>query len=171
MSSELRIRAARANGALSRGPVTPRGKRRSSQNAIRHGLFAQCVLLSNESQEAFEGLLRDYLNRFLPTDAVEHDLIDEMVSACWRLRRLWAIETATFEQELANQESSAGVRRLASAFAALANNSQHLALMQRYETRLHKIYQRAFHNLFLLRAATVQNEPRKLLKTKETDLP
>jgi hypothetical protein len=37
--------------------------------------------------------------------------------------------------------------------AALAS----ISLMHRYETRLHLIYQRALHNLLLLRAADPQN--------------
>jgi hypothetical protein len=31
--------------------------------------------------------------------------------------------------------------------------------MHRYQTRLHLIYQRTLHNILLLRAATVPNEP------------
>lgn len=46
-----------------------------------------------------------------------------------------------------------------------------LELMHRYETRLHRIFQRALSNLVRMRALTVPekstlpNEPRKLLKT------
>lgn len=49
--------------------------------------------------------------------------------------------------------------RLAGAFAELASTPQ-LGLLHRYETRLHVMYQRAFHNLLLMRNPAVRNEPK-----------
>ena len=93
MSSLGRINASRANGRLSKGPVTAVGKLRSSQNAVRHGLLARCLVLGDESPEAFQSLLAAYIDRLQPADALELDMVEEMVAAIWRLRRSWAIET------------------------------------------------------------------------------
>ena len=48
MSSIKRILAAQTNGARSKGPVSPAGKRRSSQNATRHGLLSNHIVLRDE---------------------------------------------------------------------------------------------------------------------------
>jgi hypothetical protein len=159
-ASESRIRASRANGARSRGPKTSEGKRRSSFNALRHGVLANCVLLSNESPDAFRELHQDFFRRFAPTDLATEALVQEMVSAIWRLRRLWAIEAATFNQELENHlnTSTSDAERLAAAFAALADNTRRLDLIHRYETRLHLVYRRALQCLLELQKASARHE-------------
>ncbi len=157
MSSNRRVTSSRANGARSRGPKTVEGKQRSSQNALRHGLLARCVVLPNESEEGFEVLLDQHEERLRASDGVELGLIEEMVAAAWRLRRTWAIETQTLENSLSAQPAGSEVQRITAAFSDPAN-AQQLNLVHRYETRLHMMFQRALHNLLLLRAA-VPNEP------------
>lgn len=56
-TTDARTRASRINGARSRGPRTPEGKARSSQNALKHGLRAQkLVLLKDEDAAEFQDL-------------------------------------------------------------------------------------------------------------------
>jgi hypothetical protein len=81
MSSEKRILSSRANGALSRGPTSPAGKQASSLNAIRHGLLAKCVVLTNESRENFDILMAQHIDRYRPADDVELSVVEEMASA------------------------------------------------------------------------------------------
>jgi hypothetical protein len=69
VTSEKKAAAARANGALSRGPITPEGKARSSQNALQHGLFSTSVVLATEDPEAFSALLQDYCDYTSPPAA------------------------------------------------------------------------------------------------------
>ena len=152
MSSLRMILAARNNAARSTGPATPEGKRRSSQNATRHGLLARCVVMQNESRTAFDALLAQHLDRLQPADGVEFGFIEEMVSSYWRMRRAWGLETRIFENHAKAQPPGDEIDRMAAAFTDLAA-SPALNLMHRYETRLHCMYQRALHNLLLLRAA------------------
>ena len=157
MSSLRLTLAARANGAHSRGPATPEGKLRSSQNATRHGLLACCVVMENEASTAFDALLAEHVDRLQPADALELGFIEEMAAACWRMRRAWALETRIYENHAKAQPPGDEIDRMAAAFTDSATHPG-LGLMHRYETRLHCIYQRALHNFLLLRAA-IPNEP------------
>jgi hypothetical protein len=159
MSTLSRILASRANGALSRGPVTREGKKRSSQNAVTHGLLARTTLMEGESPDALKALFTEHLACLLPAGTVELGMVQEMVAAYWRLRRAWAIETRTLDKEVAIQSGDDQLDRMAKAFTSLADKPA-LALLNRYETRLHLIYHRALQNLLLLRLAQ-PNEPRK----------
>jgi hypothetical protein len=158
MSSDRKIAASRANGKLSRGPKTPEGRRRSSINAVRHGLLARTALLQCESPEAFREFLADYLQRFGPLDIVETGIVEEMATACWRLRRAWAIETRLLDDGAASLESGDAIGRLTASFSTLAGSPQ-FHLVHRYETRLHRIFQRALQNLTVLRKDFFPNEP------------
>jgi len=51
MPIEKQIQASRANGARSRGPTSAQGKKNSSRNALRHGLFAGTVVLQGEAED------------------------------------------------------------------------------------------------------------------------
>jgi len=158
MSSLRRILSSRANGVRARGPVTPEGLLRSSQNATRHGLLSNCVVLPGESLDSFEQLLAQHIERFAPLDGVEFGMIEEMAAAYWRLRRAWAIENNLLAEALAAQPPGDGIAALTAAFRQQAASPE-LALLHRYETRLHLMYQRALHNILLLRTAGIPNEP------------
>src|SRR5436309_2730202 len=103
MPSEARIRASRANGARSRGPVTPEGKARSSRNAMRHGLLAKITLLGDESAASFDALIDILAAEFEPVNELEFGMIEEMANSYWRIRRAWNIETELFESSMQHQ--------------------------------------------------------------------
>jgi hypothetical protein len=53
MSTLRQLEANRRNARLSTGPVTEEGKRRSRQNAVRHGLMAETVIGALEDAEDY----------------------------------------------------------------------------------------------------------------------
>jgi hypothetical protein len=162
MSSKRRTLSSRANGARSRGPITPAGKSHSSRNSTRHGLLAKCIVLENESREGFDSLLSDFTAHFGPTDGVELGLVEEMLSAFWRQRRAWAIETRIMDNAISTQPPDQDeLSRLAGGFTTLAAQPN-LELMHRYETRLHRIFQRALSNLILMRSLQEPDPPENI---------
>lgn len=68
-----------ANSQHSTGPNSAAGKRRSSQNALRHGLTAQSAVLPTDDPAAYQVHLEAF--------TIESDL-------SWRLKRVGAIETS-----------------------------------------------------------------------------
>jgi len=158
MSSEKRIAASRANGALSRGPKTPEGKARSARNATRHGLLARVIVLEQEPKDGFLEVAQSYSSVFAPRNEVEADMVDEMVATSWRLRRTWAIENRYFDTAMANQDGPCATERLMTAWGGLVEEKR-LDLLHRYETRLHMMYQRAFRNLVALRKSRAADLP------------
>ena len=161
-----RAAASRANGAKSRGPRTSAGRQRSSLNAIRHGYLSKCVVLDSENKDGFKAHHEHYIQTFNPTDGVEDDLVEEMVSSAWRLGRLQEVETALFDKALAKSPDLAG------AFSELATNNE-FALVHRYQSSVHRMFQRSFKNLILLRQFKAQegNEPEEEIPNEPNSAP
>ena len=155
MSSRQKRKQARRNGAMAAGTKSPEGIKHSSMNALRHGLTAKAVVLTNESQPMYDQLRLEYVNRFLPQDAVEMDLVDDMVSARWRLRRIAIMQTAAFDLQMDKDEEEIKKSfqkidqptRTVVAFGKLTNNEKTLELLMRYETTYSRMYDRAMRAL------------------------
>src|ERR1043166_791069 len=140
MSSSRRIESSRRNGARSKGPKTPAGKRRSSFNATRHGLLAKCVVLNLESEENFQLLLGQYVQKFTPHDDVEFGMIEDMVATYWNLRRAMIIEKDMFDQAVDKNPGDDALASLGQAWNELGNSPKLLHL-HRYQTMLHRMHQ------------------------------
>lgn len=69
MTSLGRWEASRENARSSNGPKSPEGKARSSLNALKHGMTAKHVVLSNEDAGAFKQRLDEWHNDFPALDA------------------------------------------------------------------------------------------------------
>ena len=154
MSSLTKSESARINGAKSRGPKTEAGRKRSSQNALKHGLTAQTLVLPTEDPDEFQQLLTSYLDQFQPHSPVELHLVHEMVAAKWRLQRLALIENQLSPQyiERAQEYSDhplSPIQSLTSAFTGLANSNSY-PFLHRVEARLERTYSRALRNLMQL---------------------
>src|SRR4029078_177551 len=97
MTSSRQIEANRRNAQLSTGPVTEEGKRRSRQNAIRHGLTAETVIDALEDAEDYAAFEMAVTADYDAETAVERELVLRLASLLWRLRRATAIESGLFK--------------------------------------------------------------------------
>jgi hypothetical protein len=83
--SEKQIAANRANAKKSTGPRTPQGKTRSSQNATRHGITAQTLIMTDEDRKAYDAFLAAMMTDLAPVGAMETFLAQSVAEEAWRL--------------------------------------------------------------------------------------
>jgi hypothetical protein len=82
----------------STGPRSKAGKRRASQNALKHGVFAQVVLVPGESRSKYRSLLKRLRNDWQPERATEEFYVEIIANIMLRLRRVYAAESAEIRQ-------------------------------------------------------------------------
>ena len=92
--SESQLAANRANAQLSTGPLTSEGRAKSSQNALKHGLTSQTVVLACEDQIEYNRQLASYNETYNPIGAEEHRLVRSLIDCHWRLDRIIRLESA-----------------------------------------------------------------------------
>ncbi len=76
------------------GPRTELGKRRSSQNALKSGIFSQATLLKDEPRAEYQSLLGGLWESLQPEGKLEELLVEKLATISWRYRRLLLAEAA-----------------------------------------------------------------------------
>jgi hypothetical protein len=166
MRTERQIEASRVNGAKSKGPVTPEGKRNSSANAIKHGLLAETVVLKGELEERFLEVIADIDQELQPETPIEHALVEKMAVARWRQLRLWGMEKAAMEYQIRQQAGSVGrgesnATRASLAFQTLGGDARSLDLIIRYDALCDRQYLRAHKRFLDIRKIDIHNDMRR----------
>jgi heme oxygenase len=96
-TSAKQLAANRRNAKKSTGPRTPQGRAVSRMNALKHGILSRQVLVRGQSFEEDEAELESLHLRFWeelqPVGPLEEMLVDQIVTAHWRLRRALRAES------------------------------------------------------------------------------
>src|SRR5690242_19956839 len=93
MTSPRKHAANRQNALRSTGPRTAVGKARSARNKRPiHGLFAREALLATENRRDFDRLAAALREDSKPVGGREELLVDVMIVAAWKERRLLRME-------------------------------------------------------------------------------
>jgi hypothetical protein len=163
MTSEKQMEANRSNALKSTGPCSPAGKARVAQNAVKHGLLAQDIVIEGESQAAFDYLRDRLLVQLAPVGEVELLLAERIIASYWRLRRAGRIEVDLFEimkdnvlvlnKELHPERIPTSRPDLGIAVALDLSSINILSKLRRYETQVEHTMYRALHELQRLQAA------------------
>jgi len=106
MATEAQVVANRLNAQKSTGPRTVEGKAVASQNAVRHGLLAEQVVIRGEDPGEFEFYRQQMLGELAPAGAMESVLAERVAGLAWRLRRAERIQAEVFDAMLIEDETS-----------------------------------------------------------------
>jgi hypothetical protein len=130
MTSVAQVSSNRKNARKSTGPNTEQGKARSSQNARKHGLYAQPPVVPGEEASAYREWLDEWQAHYQAAGPAASILIEQAAQASWRLRRCAKVEAANvskkvrhaaakFAREEQARAESLGKRLLATSVAHL----------------------------------------------------
>jgi len=110
MSTKAQTKANRKNAQKSTGPKTDEGKAAVSQNAVKHGLFAQSVIYG-ENEGDYEAFHSKMFAEIDPVGAVELMLAERAVNLAWRLRRAERMQNEVIEDMIGRLVASNPARR------------------------------------------------------------
>ena len=90
----MKNKKANLAGPTGSGPRTIVGKRRSRRNALRHGFYADEILLPNENHELFSQLIEQLRDEWRPEGVLEDYHVFVIGASIWRRLRMLKAEAA-----------------------------------------------------------------------------
>jgi hypothetical protein len=153
MTSDRRAEANRRNALRSTGPKTPEGKAAVRLNALKHGLLSREILLPGEDEEALRELGERLRAELQPVGELENLLVDRIIAAYWRLRRLGRVEAGIFACELKTLGRDLDNLTLGLSFIRDGNSANAFSKLSRYETAIERQLYKALHELERRQAA------------------
>ena len=143
MQPTARAATNRANAQKSTGPRTEAGKKRSSLNALRHGLTGQTVVMPAEDLTAYTAFCKRAFTELKPNGFLEELAVQTIADTTWRLNRARAYESTLFSLQFDNHADLIDAEHpevhcaLAQANAA-PELTKSLANLSTYEQRLNR---------------------------------
>lgn len=144
--SERKVEANRRNAQKSTGPITATGKKTVSRNAVKHGIFAQELLIadrdSKETRQEFDDLFRVISEYYEPVGFLEELWVSKIAICMWRTRRVLRYEAGNIAMALAQRRFNLQGPDLMKLFDHVPSSAEinaivdHLSLPQRSETDL-----------------------------------
>jgi hypothetical protein len=96
MPTAAQINANRQNAQASPGPTSEAGKAVSRLNAVKTGLTARIMLLSEVDAPIYAKYIARFFTKYDPANEAEHDLVQTIADTEWRLRHIAPLESGIF---------------------------------------------------------------------------
>jgi hypothetical protein len=151
--SEAQRLANRANAQKSTGPTSIAGKKRSSQNARRHGITAQTTVMTEEDRIKHDDFCDKMIASLAPVGPMETFLASSVAEEAWRLDYVRAqcnniIAIGHFDGTGDNFSAEHPETHTAiTAAQTVRDNAKNLQLMSLYEQRILRAFQKYFDQL------------------------
>ena len=161
MISERQLDANRRNAAKSHGPITPEGRAAVRLNALTHGFTAAEIILPTvEEKIDFEQFRFAFEKEYNPIGPTEQVLVEDIVTARWRLNRIRMMEPGFFALGLQRRRKVReeiysnldGQAHLADVLSYDAFEDDTYGKMSRYEGRFERTFYKALKELQRLQA-------------------
>ena len=155
MATDKQIAANRLNAQKSTSPKTPEGRAAVRLNGVKHGLYAQTLVLPGEKESDFHELLESYEAEHSPATPTEEALVQQLTMAMWRLRRLYHAEAAYYAKDmkfLKERNSKEDLDDHTLTGLSINRNQDTASTFRRQEASLERSFYRALHELQRLRA-------------------
>ena len=152
MVSEKKLAANRLNAQKSTGPKTDEGKAKSARNATTHGLFCRDVVVQGEDDDEFAHFRDKFRKSLKPRDTIEDAVVDRIVIAQWKLRRIYAAEKELFERKQRLSDYSA----------------EEFDRLSRYEQRLSFEIHRCLRELKELQKRELEDDEQSIAQNEPT---
>jgi hypothetical protein len=146
----------RANAAHSTGPRTEEGKKKSSLNALRHGLTGQIVVMPADDLQAYRRHLETFTNEYHPAGATEEHLTQSLADTSWRLNRVAALESNLLSLGMGNSDDP--IQNAMDIAQALESQTKALANLSMHTQRLSRQFERTVNQLRELQKVRKEQE-------------
>jgi hypothetical protein len=155
MLTAKQLESNRRNAEKSCGPRSAAGKRISSQNSFKTGLYSQALVTHGEKLEDFETLRDEYYAHHCPQTPEERDTLDTAIRLAWQLRRYAMVETHSWNLEIRRAELHAPAEMLEGNLygSAFFGADQRFARLHRMQAATQRNFKEALRDLELLKAS------------------
>jgi hypothetical protein len=156
--SEKQLAANQANAQLCTGPKSVEGKKRSSQNARRHGVTAQTTVMTEEDRVNHDHFCGRMIAELAPVGEMENFLASSVAEEAWRLNHSRAqcnniVAIGHFDGTGDRYDTDhAEIHTAITAAATVRDGAKTLELLSLYEQRIHRAFQKHFAQLKELQA-------------------
>jgi hypothetical protein len=157
--TEQQLIANRANAQHSTGPATPEGRKRSSQNALRHGVTAQTTVMTEEDRIKHDEFCANMMADLAPVGSMETFLASSVAEEAWRLNHARAqcgniVAIGHFDGtgDIYDAAEHPEVHTAITAARTTRDNAKTLELISLYETRIRRSFEKYLEKLETLQA-------------------